>query len=80
MESTAGDNQSHEAGLLILDINKARYKLGWTPCLRVQEAVKRTVDWYRACSRDADMARVNVEQIKDYMGLMLTDDAGRRAD
>ena len=69
-ESTAVDNQSHEAGLLILDINKARYKLGWTPCLRVQEAVKRTVDWYRACSRDADMARVNVEQIKDYMGLM----------
>ncbi len=69
-ESTSTDNQAHEDGLLTLDINKARYKLGWTPSLRVEEAVKRTVDWYRASSQNADMTQANVAQIKEYMVLM----------
>jgi CDP-glucose 4,6-dehydratase len=70
-ESTASDSQAHEAGLLTLDINKARYKLGWVPSLDVQGAVKRTVDWYRACGRGADMGLFAQEQIRDYMHRMV---------
>ncbi len=35
-ESTATGHEAHEAGLLALDISKARYTLGWRPSLTVQ--------------------------------------------
>jgi CDP-glucose 4,6-dehydratase len=38
----------HEAGVLRLDARKARTRLGWRPLWPVEEAVARTVDWYRA--------------------------------
>lgn len=67
-ESTATDNQAHEAGLLTLDINKARYHLGWSPCLNIKQTIERTVFWYRACNRGADMGNLTKQQIQDYMG------------
>ncbi len=80
-ESVSADNQPHEAGLLTLDINKARYKLGWTPCLTVEEAIERTVAWYRACSsRATDMSRITREQINSYMEAFLVHGSARRTD
>jgi CDP-glucose 4,6-dehydratase len=38
----------HEAGLLRLDIEKARTRLGWQPRWRFDETFRRTVAWYRA--------------------------------
>jgi CDP-glucose 4,6-dehydratase len=66
-EPASAGAQVHEAGLLTLDINKARYKLGWSPVLGVKEAVKRTVEWYKASTRGADMGQLNQAQIRDYM-------------
>nr|WP_321453628.1 CDP-glucose 4,6-dehydratase [uncultured Carboxylicivirga sp.] len=40
-------NDLHEAKLLLLDINKARYQLGWNPILNMQEAISYTVEWYK---------------------------------
>lgn len=40
-------NEVHEAGLLALDITKAKRELGWEPRLNAAEAIKLTVDWYR---------------------------------
>ena len=37
----------HEAKLLALDINKAKYSLGWTPVLDFEESVQLTVEWYK---------------------------------
>ena len=37
----------HEANLLMLDISKAKYKLGWEPRLDISRCVDFTVDWYR---------------------------------
>lgn len=37
----------HEAKLLALDINKAKYKLNWKPVLNVKETVEFTVNWYK---------------------------------
>jgi CDP-glucose 4,6-dehydratase len=41
----------HEAKLLRLDSSKARSRLGWSPRWGAEEALRRTVDWYRAVHR-----------------------------
>jgi len=42
------DGGPHEAGLLKLDVSKARQLLGWRPVWSVSECVERTVGWYRS--------------------------------
>lgn len=37
----------HEAKLLMLDINKAKFQLGWEPCLDIHQTIDLTVDWYK---------------------------------
>lgn len=37
----------HEAGLLMLDISKAKFRLKWQPVLNIKETVALTVDWYK---------------------------------
>ena len=46
MREAQNNNQLHEAQLLSLDISKARFKLGWTPTLNIDETIQMTVDWY----------------------------------
>ncbi len=41
------DNLKHEAGILKLDITKAKNSLGWKPVLNFEESLKLTFDWYR---------------------------------
>jgi len=73
-------NQPHEASLLALDISKARYRLGWTPVLTVEEAVSETVAWYREYRSGSDMQSFCRAQIDRYMEGMQIDDAGRKRD
>jgi CDP-glucose 4,6-dehydratase len=73
-------NQPHEASLLALDTSKARYRLGWTPVLTVEQAVSETVAWYRECKRSSDMQAFCRAQINRYMEIMRKDDAGRKTD
>lgn len=58
----------HEAGLLLLDIGKARTRLCWTPKLSVPQAVEWTADWYRRY-RGEDVYALCVEQIDHYSKL-----------
>ena len=37
----------HEAKLLMLDISKAKFRLGWEPRLNIKQTVSLTVDWYK---------------------------------
>lgn len=37
----------HESKLLILDINKAFFELGWAPKMNIKQCIALTVDWYR---------------------------------
>ncbi len=37
----------HEASLLTLDFTKARFLLGWTPVLKLEDALSFTLDWYK---------------------------------
>jgi CDP-glucose 4,6-dehydratase len=54
----------HEAGLLKLDIAKARAVLGWKPQLSFEEALHWTVDWYRAHGDGADARQLSLAQIR----------------
>ena len=57
----------HEAGLLMLNIEKAEKVLSWTPTLTAQEAIRNTVEWYKHFyTKDCDMYEYTMTQIKEY--------------
>ena len=41
------DAAVHEAGLLKLDISKAKALLNWQPCMSSKKAIEWTIDWYK---------------------------------
>ncbi|MDR0198886.1 MAG: CDP-glucose 4,6-dehydratase [Methanomassiliicoccaceae archaeon] len=57
----------HEAGLLRLNCDKFKSTFNWRPRWNIEEAVKRTVDWYRAELDGRDMSKFTAEQIKDHL-------------
>lgn len=59
-------NAPHEARLLMLDINKARFQLGWEPRMDLNRTVTLTVDWYQKY-RNEDVYHLCVEQINKYL-------------
>ena len=63
LEDTA---QPHEAHTLKLDWSKAQHRLGWTPRLRLQEALAMTAEWYRLKLKEHDMHEFTVAQINAY--------------
>ncbi len=57
----------HEAQLLKLDISKARAYLRWNPVYSVNEAIDKTVAWYKSFyDKKSDMAAITSSQIRDY--------------
>jgi len=60
------DNRIFEERLLVLDSSKATQRLGWKPRWRLDEAVVKTVDWYRAHSQGEDMWRLTQQQIDHF--------------
>lgn len=65
LNDVSSPNALHEAKLLMLDIAKARYGLGWQPRMNLGETVEMTVDWYKRYQR-GDVYRLCVEQIRKY--------------
>ena len=65
-----GEPSVHEAGYLKLDASKARAELGWTPQLRLAEALDWLVEWYKAQAAGANMQAFSLEQIKAYEALL----------
>ena len=56
----------HEAGLLRLDISKARSLLGWQPSLPLGGAIGAIVAWHKAVAGGADPRAVTLDQIAAY--------------
>jgi len=65
-EFTTGVAGPHEAGLLQLDIAKARAVLGFTPRWDLHESVRRTMDWYRAQAQGASAVELCRADIAAY--------------
>lgn len=58
-------NALHEAKLLMLDISKAKFRLGWEPLMGIDRTVGMTVDWYRQY-RNVDPYELCRQQIAEY--------------
>lgn len=58
----------HEANLLMLDITKAKKVLGWVPTYTAQEAIEKTITWYKKFYEGkTDMHAFTLQQINDYL-------------
>jgi CDP-glucose 4,6-dehydratase len=55
-----------EEQFLQLDSSKAKSKLGWLPPWDLQEALRKTVEWYKAYSNNDDMLEITIGHIKKY--------------
>ena len=57
----------HEANLLMLNIEKAKNVLGWEPTYLANQAIEKSVEWYRKFYNDKDdMFDFTIEQIHDF--------------
>ena len=59
-------NAVHEAGLLNLDIRKARRILGWKPKWDFATTVRNTVEWYAGVNQGTDPLAITQRQIATY--------------
>ena len=57
----------HEAGLLNLDIRKAKKVLRWNPRWDFEETVAKTVEWYESVRLGTKVADVTRAQIEEYL-------------
>jgi CDP-glucose 4,6-dehydratase len=64
-----GHQGPHEAGLLRLDCEKAKAKLGWRPILSFDDTIRFTAEWYSAWHQGADMRAFTHTQIETFMAL-----------
>jgi CDP-glucose 4,6-dehydratase len=64
-EGDAGSHP-HEARMLRLDVSKARHKLGWLPAWNVEQALARTVAWYKGYAQGGDLRAISLAQIEEH--------------
>lgn len=65
LEDHSNPNAVHEAKLLMLDISKARYVLGWQPTLNIDETIAFTAKWY-SDYHHSDVYKLCKQQITDF--------------
>jgi CDP-glucose 4,6-dehydratase len=58
--------QPHEAKSLSLDISKALFKLNWSPQWGLEQAIDKTVFWYKSYFEQKDMLKISKQQIEEY--------------
>lgn len=62
----SNDSNPHEAQLLMLDISKAMFELGWKPKLNIHQTIEFTIDWYKKYMSE-EMYLTCVRQIECFM-------------
>jgi len=66
LQDASDPNAVHEANLLMLDISKARFQLGWNPRLNLNQTAKLTAEWYLRYQNE-DVYSLCVKQIEQYL-------------
>lgn len=61
------ENQPHEANFLKLDNSKIKEKIGWKPRWGIEEAVNKTVEWYKVWDKGSDETAIMDRQIFEYI-------------
>lgn len=67
LKDMSDSNAVHEAKLLMLDISKANFKLGWEPRMNIDQCLCLVADWYKRYNTE-DVYRLCVEEINKYVG------------
>lgn len=67
LKDVSDPNALHEAKLLMLDINKAHFKLGWEPRKNIDQCMAMVAEWYKRYQGE-DVYNLCVEQINKYVG------------
>lgn len=57
----------HEANYLKLDCAKFKTMFGWKPVWHIDQAIEKTVEWYCAFERHADMKNLMMQQLDEYL-------------
>lgn len=67
LKDSSDPNAVHEAQLLMLDITKAKKRLGWKPKLNMQKCLALVADWYKRYKNE-DVYKLCVEEIEKFAG------------
>ena len=66
LQDLSDPNALHEAKLLMLDISKAKFQLGWEPRMNINQCIALTVDWYKQYKNE-DVYKLCIKQIQKYL-------------
>lgn len=67
LKDVSDPNTFHEADLLMLNINKAKIRLGWCPRLDAKQTTALTSDWYKRYKTE-NVYNLCVEEINKFIG------------
>lgn len=59
-------NALHEAKLLMLDISKAKFQLGWEPRMNIHQCIELTMDWYKRYKQE-DVYSICMDEINQFL-------------
>ena len=67
LKDMSDPNAVHEANLLMLDISKAKFKLGWEPRMNIDQCAALVADWYKRYMTE-NVYNLCIEEIERYLG------------
>ena len=65
-KSLTENEAPHEANYLKLDCTKLKSVFGWKPVWHIDDAVKATVEWYKAWNEKKDISTITESQIMRF--------------
>ena len=66
LKDSSDPNAVHEAKLLMLDITKAKTRLGWKPRMDMKQCMALVADWYKRY-KTVDVYNLCVEEINKFL-------------
>lgn len=66
LKDSSAPNAVHEAELLMLNITKAKERLGWKPRMNMQQCIALVADWYQRYKSE-DVYKLCVEEIERFL-------------
>lgn len=66
LKDISDPNAVHEANLLMLDITKAKTRLGWKPRLDAKQTIDLVADWYKRYKKE-EVYQLCIEEIEKFL-------------
>ena len=66
LKNVSDTNALHEATLLMLNIDKAKSRLGWHPTLNSEKTIELVADWYKRYHKE-DVYKICIDEIQKFL-------------